>query len=176
MGDTPVHVDLLIDPPLDQWFRQALVELWTDVANAGGAVGFVPPVTIADVEAVAGDALDAVAVGHDHLVVATIGDEPVGLAFLTHRPGPLFRHWATIKRLQVHPGLQGRGIGSRLLDAAHDAARRLGLEALHLTVRGRTGTEKFYEDKGYEVVATIPDMIRVAPGEYRDELYLVKRL
>lgn len=176
MSDEGPLVDFLLDPPLDDRMRRALVRLWTDVANAGGAVGFVPPVTTAEVEEVAGDALAAPAAGRGHIMVAAVGGTPVGLAFLEHRPGPLFRHWATVKRLQIHPTFQGRGLGARLLGAVHDAARALGLEALHLTVRGGTGTEDFYQRRGYDLVATIPGVIRVAPGDDRAELYLVKKL
>jgi len=38
------------------------------------------------------------------------------------------------------------------------------------------GTESFYLRRGYEMVARIPAMIRVAPGDDRDELYLIKQL
>ncbi|HEV8529445.1 MAG TPA: GNAT family N-acetyltransferase, partial [Actinomycetes bacterium] len=34
-----------LDPPLTDDLRAAIVALWVDVTNAGGAVGFVPPVT-----------------------------------------------------------------------------------------------------------------------------------
>ncbi|HVL65166.1 MAG TPA: GNAT family N-acetyltransferase [Actinomycetota bacterium] len=176
MPDEALLVDFLFDPPLDDRLQSSLVDLWTEVANAGGAVGFVPPAAREDVEEVARRAFAGVTDGPDHLVVASIGDEVVGLAFLTHRPGPLFRHWATVKRLQVHPTLQGKGIGGRLLDAVHAAAVDLGLETLHLTVRGGTGTERFYESRGYRIVAEIPDVIRLRPGDDRDELYLIKRL
>ncbi|MDQ4065698.1 MAG: GNAT family N-acetyltransferase, partial [Actinomycetota bacterium] len=63
-----------------------------------------------------------------------------------------------------------------LLDAIDDYAIALGLEQLHLTVRGGTGTEAFYMRHGYEHVATLPAIIRVAPGDDRDELYLIKKL
>ena len=155
-----------------------LVDVWVDVSNAGGAVGFAPPppeVTVADVAPVAAVAFEAVRAGRDHLVVAYSRDI-VGFVFLEHRPGPLFRHWATVKRLQVHPDAQGRGIGTELLAGCHEFGRELGLEALHLTVRGGTGTEAFYEGLGYELIATIPDAIRLSPDDTRHELYMVKRL
>lgn len=155
------------------------MEIWVDVSNAGGAVGFAPPppeVTFDDVAPVAAAALRSVEEGRDHVVVACDVETIVGFAFLEHRPGPLFRHWATIKRLQVHPEEQGRGIGRALLRACSDSARELGMEALHLTVRGRTGTESFYEDEGYELIATIPQAIRLSEEDTRDELYMVKRL
>ncbi|HEV2756481.1 MAG TPA: GNAT family N-acetyltransferase [Actinomycetota bacterium] len=172
-------VELRLDPPLDDETSRALVRVWVDVSNEGGAVGFAPPppaVTAEDVAPVADAAFRSVREGRDHIVVAYDGGAIVGFAFLEHRPGPLFRHWATVKRLQVRPDAQGRGIGRALLEGCHDFARELGLEALHLTVRGGTGTESFYEGLGYELVATIPEAIRLAPDDTRPELYMVKRL
>ena len=165
-----------LDPQLDDTLVRSLVELWTDVSNAGGAVGFVPPVTTDDVEPLAEKTFGRVKAGDDHVVVAFAGEVPVGFLFLERRPGNLFRHWATIKRLQVHPSQQGRGIGGELLEAAHVFARDLGLENIHLTVRGRTGREAFYERYGYKLHARLPNVIRVAPDDTRDELYMIKDL
>lgn len=155
---------------------RSLTELWRDVSNAGGAVGFVPPVTTADVEPLAAKTFGRVKAGDDHLVVAFAEEVPVGFLFMERRPGNLFRHWATIKRLQVHPSQQGRGIGAALLEAAHSLARDMGLENLHLTVRGGTGTEAFYERHGYQLQARFPNVIRVAPDDTREELYMIKNL
>lgn len=173
MSENGPIVDYLLDPLLDDKLKAGLVELWADVANDGGTVGFVPPVTPDDVREIAEVAFRRVEIAEDHLVVALIADEPVGMVFLEQRPGPLFRHWATIKRLQVHPSLQGKGIGKRLIEATHHLARGIGLERLHVTVRSGTGRESFYQQHGYEVVAQIPGVIRVAPGEDRDELHLI---
>ena len=165
-----------LNPRLDEALRSTLIDLWVDVTNAGGAVGFAPGVDSADVTPLATTAFDRVERGDDHIVVAYEDGEPVGFAFLEHRPGPLFRHWATVKRLMVHPSLQGAGRGHRLLEGVHDKARELGLEQIHLTVRGATGTEAFYERHGYVIQARIPDVIRVAPDDTREEIYMVKRL
>ena len=173
------RVEFALDPPLDEAAVHRLVGIWVDVSNAGGAVGFPPPppeVTRADVAPMAEVALRSVRDGRDHLVVAYDDDRLVGFAFLEHRPGPLFRHWATVKRLQVHPDDQGRGIGTELLRASERLARSAGVEAFHLTVRGGTGTEAFYVREGYELIATIPEAIRLAPSDTRPELYMVKRL
>ena len=165
-----------LDPKLDTELQEALLELWTDVSNAGGAVGFVPPVTPDTVRQTADIAFRRIRDGEDHLIVAFDRDRLVGFLFLEQRPGALFQHWATIKRLQVHPTLQGVGLGGKLLEETHRLAETLGLESLHLTVRGGTGTEAFYTRHGYETVARIPDVIRVAPDDTRDELYMIKKL
>ncbi|MDQ3982091.1 MAG: GNAT family N-acetyltransferase [Actinomycetota bacterium] len=172
-------IEFRLDPPLDEATTRRLVEVWVDVSNSGGAVGFPPPppdVTYEDVAPVADSAFRAVHEGRDHLVAAYDAGEIVGFAVLEHRPGPLFRHWATVKRLQVHPDSQGRGIGTELLRACHRFGKSIGLEQLHLTVRGGTGRESFYEAHGYEEIARIPDAIRLGPGDTREEIYMVARL
>lgn len=165
-----------LNPPLSAALRAELVSIWADVSNAGGAVGFSTGVTVEDVLSVAAPALDAAGDGDNHLLIAYRDEEVAGFLFLVHRPGPLFRHWVTVKRLQVRPTLQGNGIGGALLDQAADVGRRLGLEQIHLTVRGGTGTEAFYERHGYRVIATIPEVIRLGPGDDRDEIYMLRRL
>ena len=169
-------LEVLFDPPLDDALVARLTRLWTEVANAGGAVGFVPGVTEADIVPVASAAFARVRDGSARLVIAYESVDPIGLAFLEHRPGPLFRHWVTVKRLQVAPHRQGQGIGAAMLEAITEWAVQSGLEQIHLTVRGGTGTETFYERFGYKVVARIPGVIRLAKGHTVEEIYMVKRI
>lgn len=166
-----------LDPELAPGLTNKLETIWLEVGNAGGSVGTPIPATKADVKVLSNNAFRSVVEGDDHLVVAYQDGEPVGFAFLTHNPGPLFKHWAIVKRLQVLPELQGRGIGSALMTEITKLARdELRLEQLQLTVRGKTGTESFYERFGYEIVGRIPDAIRVAPGDDRDMIYMMSRL
>jgi GNAT superfamily N-acetyltransferase len=172
-----VNLTFELDPQLTPELVDRLEDIWLAVGNAGGSVGTPLPATIDDVRKLSTKAFRDVREGTDHVVVAFDADVPVGLAFLIHNPGDLFTHWAMVKRLQVHPDRQGNGIGSALMTAIIDFARdRLGLEQLQLTVRGKTGTESFYERFGYVVAGRIPDAIRVAPGDDRDMIYMVTRL
>ncbi len=165
-----------LDPSVDA-LADELIALWVDVSNAGGAVGFVPPVTESDVRPIAEEAFAKAAGDWSHLLVAFEQGRSVGFCFLEFRPGPLFHHWATIKRLQIHPSFHRRGYGRAFLARVEEiASKQLGLEQIHLTVRGGTGTEAFYLGAGYEEVARIPGLIRVAPGDDRDEIYLIKYL
>ena len=166
-----------LDPQLTPELIDRLEGIWLAVGNSGGAVGTPMPATIDDVRKLSSKAFRDVSEGSDHIVVAYRDSTPVGFGFLAHHPGDLFTHWAIVKRLQVDPALQGKGIGSALMTAITELARdRLGLEQLQLTVRGKTGTEAFYERFGYEVVGRIPDAIRVSPGDDRDMIYMMTRL
>ncbi|GAA3337518.1 hypothetical protein GCM10020358_14070 [Amorphoplanes nipponensis] len=64
-----MSLSFVLDPPLTDALRADIVALWTDVTNAGGAVGFVAPVTRDQVRPVAEAALAGVAAGPDRLLV-----------------------------------------------------------------------------------------------------------
>ena len=167
-------MDLQVEhgPALTPSLRAELVATWVDATNAGGALGLVAPATAEDAEALAAPMWDRLLAGVDDLVVGRLDGRVVGWFVLESRGGPLSPHWRTVKRLQVHPDQQGRGYGAALLEQAAVVARRLGLEALHLTVRGGTGTEAFYAARGYREVGRLPRALRLGPGDDRDEIHM----
>jgi GNAT superfamily N-acetyltransferase len=161
---------------VDDVLRGQLLALWTDVSNAGGAVGFVPPVVQDDVAPVLSRLLDGVHSGRDVLAVLTVDGATAGWAALVGSLSPLRRHWATVLRVQVHPSRQGQGLGRVLMTGVHDIARRRGWEFLTLTARGGTGVDAFYRGLGYREVGRLPGAIRVAPGDDRDEILMHRPL
>jgi GNAT superfamily N-acetyltransferase len=110
------------------------------------------------------------------LAVLTVDGTTAGFATLVGSTSPLRRHWATVLRVQVHPGHQGQGLGRVLMGGVHDIARARGLEFVHLGARGGTGVDAFYRGLGYTEVGRVPGAIRVAPGDDREEILLVHRL
>jgi predicted N-acetyltransferase YhbS len=162
----------------DPALRAQLLDTWVRVTDAGGAVGFTAPADPAEVAATLDSALRRVARGQDTLGVLRRGSggPAVGMGILVVSQSELRRHWRTVLRVMVAPELQGTGAGRTLLEGLHDLARELGSEHLVLSVRGGTGTERFYERFGYEQVGRHPAAIRLAPGDDRDELLLYKRL
>jgi GNAT superfamily N-acetyltransferase len=157
---------------VDDALRGELLTCWTDVSNAGGAVGFVPPVTEDDVAPVLARLLEGVDSGRDVLCVLTVDGRTAGFAALVGSSSPLRRHWATVLRVQVHPSHQGGGLGRALMAGVHRIARDRGWEFLSLTARGGTGVDAFYRGLGYREVGRLPGAIRVAPGDDRDEILL----
>jgi dUTP pyrophosphatase len=153
-----------------------LVDLWTAVSNAGGAVGFVPPVEARDVRPLAAEALERVRAGADDLVVARLDAVLVAFGFLVTNEWPLYRHWATVKRLQRHPSRPRMGAAGRVLGELEQAARDRGLERVVLTVRGGTGTERFYLRHGYRLDARLPERLLIDDGDLREELVMSKPL
>jgi GNAT superfamily N-acetyltransferase len=149
-----------------------LLDMWVAVVDAGGAVGFTAP---ADREAVARTLrgqLRRVREGRDALGVLRHAGRVAGMAFLVESGSPLRRHWRTVLRVMVHPEHQGAGAGRLLLEGMHGVARDLGLEQLLLSVRGGTGTERFYERFGYVEIGRHPAAIRLAPDDQRDEIVM----
>jgi GNAT superfamily N-acetyltransferase len=165
-------VSFVLDPPLTDALRAQIVALWVDVTNAGGAVGFVAPVSEDAVRPVADAALAGVASGVDRLLIGVDDERLVALLFLTDNRFVLKAHWRVLKRVMVVPGSQGRGYGAALMREAAAVATRLGLAALQVTVRDGHGLDRFYRGLGYREVGRIPGALRVAAGDDRDELLM----
>jgi GNAT superfamily N-acetyltransferase len=165
-------VSFVLDPPLTDALRAQVVTLWADVTNAGGAVGFVAPVTEETVWPVADATLAGVASGVDRMLIGVDGGRLVALLFITDNRFPLKAHWRVLKRVMVVPGSQGRGYGAALMREAAAVVTRLGLAALQVTVRDGHGLDRFYRGLGYREVGRIPGALRVAPGDDRDELLM----
>ncbi|WP_328329906.1 MULTISPECIES: GNAT family N-acetyltransferase [unclassified Streptomyces] len=163
-----------LDPRMDARLRDEVAALWADVSNAGGAVGFVPPVTSDDVRPELIKHLTAMAEGRVRLLAGRDESGTVAAtAFLTLNTHRLMRHWIWLYTVMVHPSHQGKGYGRDLMAAAADAARTLdGIEAIRLTCRGGTGVDRFYESCGYKEVGRVPQAIRVAPGDDRDDIMM----
>lgn len=174
-------LEFSVDPALTAQLRADILDCWTAVSQAGGAVGFVPPVTREAIAPTADLAFAGVDGGRDRLVV---GREPgagphapgrlAALAFIVDGGHGLCRHWRTVKRVMVHPDFQGAGHGAALMSAVEQAARAMGLEMLHLDCRSGTGLDEFYKRSGYEEWGRFPRALRVGEDDYRDlvNLYL----
>jgi GNAT superfamily N-acetyltransferase len=170
-----VSLTFTLDPAITPDLRDGLLDLWTDVSDAGGAVGFVPPVHRETIRPELVKHFVAMAEGRARLLVGQDEARRVAaaafLAFNTHR---LMTHWIWLYTVMVHPRHQGRGYGRDLLAAAADAARTLdGIEAIRLTCRGGLGLERFYASCGYKEVGRVPGAIRVAPGDDRDDVFML---
>ncbi|MFF2923193.1 GNAT family N-acetyltransferase [Streptomyces celluloflavus] len=161
-----------LDPSVTSELRDGICALWTDVSNAGGAVGFVPPVTPEDVRPDLLGHLAAMAEGRERLVVGRdAAGRVLATAFLNLNSHRLMRHWLWVYTVMVHPSQQGRGTGRELMTAVADAARTLdGITGIRLTCRGGTGISRFYAACGYKEVGRVPGAIKVADGDLRDDV------
>jgi GNAT superfamily N-acetyltransferase len=161
-----------LDPVLTDEVREQIVALWVEVTNAGGAVGFVPPVTARDVQPTADASFDGVNAGLDHLLAGFDDGRLVALLFIADNRFNLKAHWRVLKRVMVAPGSQGRGYGKAIMAEAARVGTAMSLTGLHITVRDGQGTDAFYKSLGYSQVGRMPGAIRVAPGDDRDEILM----
>jgi GNAT superfamily N-acetyltransferase len=160
------------DPDLTPELRRRIVTLWTDVTNAGGAVGFVAPVDEQEVRITAEAAFAGIEDGHDRLLVGYEDERPVAFLIFTSNRFALKSHWCTLKRVMVQPDCQGSGHGVAIMREAERLGRAAGWDALHVTVRGGLGLERFYQRCGYREVGRLPGALRLAPGDDRDEVLM----
>ncbi|MFE4019931.1 GNAT family N-acetyltransferase [Streptomyces sp. NPDC059101] len=161
-----------LDPAVTPEVRDGICALWAEVANAGGAVGFVPPVAPKDTRAGLVRHLAAMADGRERLLVGRDGGGRVAAtAFLTFNWHGMSTHWLWVYTVMVRPALQGRGVGRALMAAVADAARGIdGIIGLRLTCRGGTGLSRFYEACGYQEIGRAPRAIKLADGDFRDDV------
>lgn len=166
------------DPPSTPGLEDGVSTLWAQVVNAGGAVGFVPPVTADDTRGEVATYVAEVAEGRARRLVGFDGPGEVKatahLVFNSHR---LMRHWVWLYTVMVHPDLQGQGVGRELMDVAERAVRGLdGVRAIRLTCRGGMGLERFYESCGYQEAGRVPGALKVGEDEFRDDVTMWRTL
>jgi GNAT superfamily N-acetyltransferase len=171
----PAPLTFQLDPPVTPALRDEILRLWTDVSNAGGPVGFVAPVTSEEIRPELVKQFVAMVEGRSRLLVGRDGaGAVVASVFIAQNTHRLMRHWVWLYTVMVHPDRQGHGYGRDLLDAAAAAARTLpGITAIRLGCRGGHGLENFYASCGYKEVGRVPDAIRVAEGDLRDDITML---
>ncbi|MFG2195474.1 GNAT family N-acetyltransferase [Streptomyces sp. NPDC048639] len=170
---TPLTFDL--DPEMTRELRDGVCRLWADVSNAGGAVGFVPPVTADDIRPELVKHLAAMSDGRTRLLVGRDErGEVAATAFFTLNTHRLMSHWCWLYTVMVHPAHQGKGYGRALMAAAEEAARTgegmEGIQGIRLTCRGGENLERFYAACGYKEVGRVPGAVKVAEDDYRDDV------
>lgn len=161
-----------LDPETTPELLDSVCTLWADVSNAGGAVGFVPPVAKDDIRPELLKHLAAMTEGRTRLLIGRGADGAVAAtAFFTFNTHRLMRHWCWLYTVMVHPSHQGNGLGRALMAAAEDAARDMdGIQGIRLTCRGGTGADRFYERCGYKEVGRVPGAIKVGDDDFRDDV------
>lgn len=162
------------DPPVTRELCDGISALWAAVTNAGGAVGFVPPVDAQDVRPELLRHLAAMEGGRTRMLVGRDEEGAVAAtAFLAFNGIDIKRHWCSVYTVMVHPAHQGKAYGRELMAAVEKTARGVdGITALRLTCRGGLGLERFYGSCGYEEVGRVPGAIKVADDDLRDDVIL----
>jgi GNAT superfamily N-acetyltransferase len=154
--------------------RQALIDCWIEVANAGGAVGFAfPPVDAKQVGPAADRLFADLDPDYSRVLLAEVGGVLAGWLNLSRHRDRLVPHWGTVNRVQTHPHFRGRGIGIALMNEVRRIARdEMGLEQLRLGARGGERLEGFYSRLGWTEIGRWPGALRFPSGD-RDEVLML---
>ncbi|MDH2388375.1 GNAT family N-acetyltransferase [Streptomyces sp. HNM0663] len=170
--------------------REQLAECWLGVANAGGAVLAPefgrPPVRAADVSLAVDRLLGHLDPRSARLLVAVAPEAETeteteaaveaavaGWLIVRRDMHPLVAHCGVVNHVQTHLKHRGRGIGVELMRRVRDVAREeMGLERLRLSTRGGMGLEGFYRRLRWVEVGRWPGLLRLAPGDDRDEILM----
>lgn len=159
--------------------REAAVDLWVRVNDAGGSVGFLPGAVRRDVAAALDRHLDDVHERRSLLCVLREPDESLlGIGFWEHSRGFPHDHVGGLKRLMVDPAAQGRNFGRMLLGGMVGIARRElpWVELLRLDYRGGLGLGEFYARSGWTEVGRLPRGLRLSATDYRDDVAMARRV
>jgi acetyltransferase len=108
-------------------------------------------------------------------LVAVVGDRMVGNAILHFYQGPV-RHRAEV-RIFLAKDFRGRGLGTKLMQALIDQAKRRSLYLLEVQVVSNLVNDiKAMQKVGFEVKCTLEDYFMLPDGELRDVVILLLRL
>jgi GNAT superfamily N-acetyltransferase len=174
----PVFRWLLSPSDVGPVTRSELATCWSEVSNAGGAVGFpFLPVTLDEVTAATERLVETLDPQTLRLLTALQGDELLGWLTLELNRSRLTAHWGRVGRVQTALTHRGTGLGRALMkEVARSARDDLGLEQLHLELRSGQGLEGFYELCGWQEIGRWPAALRLAPGDDRDEVLMMLNL
>jgi GNAT superfamily N-acetyltransferase len=155
-----------------------IARCWRDVSNDGGAVGFpFPPVEIDEVTEATKEMVASLGPLHRRLLIAMMDNDLAGWLMVSGNDAPQTSHWAVVRRVQTNLAFRGLGIGRALMkEASRSAAQDLGLDSLHIEVRGGEGLEDFYQSLGWIEIGRWPASLRFGIDDYRDSVLMALSL
>jgi GNAT superfamily N-acetyltransferase len=143
---------------------------------AGAPVGFLWPFSAADAHKYFADLVPAVDTGKRIVIVAKTEGRIVG-AMQLDLDMPLSQpHRAAGRKLLVHDSVRKRGVGTALMYAMEDEARKAGRTLVDFVALAGGAPEKLYVGIGYKVAGVIPDCDHLPDGTLCSASVLYKRL
>jgi ribosomal protein S18 acetylase RimI-like enzyme len=114
----------------------------------------------------------------EDVIVATVDRVVVGYARLgRHLPVPANDHVLHLQALAVATGARRSGIGSQLVEATIDEARRRGARKLGLRVLSTNSRAiRLYERYGFREEARLKEEIRLPDGSLADDVWFALAL
>jgi acetyltransferase len=142
-----------------------LAFLLIDAVRNGASVGFLDNITTQEAEQYWQSVMQSVADSTLWLWVAEQNDQVLGTVQLSPCLKPNGRHRAELCKLLVLSAAQGRGISTRLMQAAEGHARKKNLKLLFLDTHTGSKAELMYQHWGWTKSGLIPNYATTPNGE-----------
>lgn len=168
-------MDLMELRSSDRDWMPALGELFFDVIDGGGSLGFLEDIDEAQMREYWEGVFDQLGPRH-RLWIAREGDRALGTVQLSICGKPNGRHRAEVQKLMVHRDARRRGLAAQLMAALETAARGQGLSLLVLDTEAQSAAETFYQSQGFQRTGEIPFFATSPQGELRATALYWKRL
>ncbi len=159
----------------DREWMPALGELFFDVIDGGGSLGFLEDVDEGQMREYWEGVFDQLGPRH-RLWIAREGDRALGTVQLGVCGKPNGRHRADVMKLMVHRDARRRGLAVTLMATLEQAAREAGLTLLVLDTEAQSPAEHFYQAQGFQRTGEIPFFAASPQGELRATALYWKRL
>ncbi len=156
--------------------RAGLGKLLRDVVENGASVGYVLPVSTADIDVYWQGVAADVATGSCKLLVARDDDDIVGTVQLVFAGKPNGRHRAEVQKLLVHSAARRLGIARCLMTRAEEVAAAESRELLVLDTETGSGGHRLYASLGYAVAGEIPRYAIGTSGGWTPSTFMYKFL
>ena len=163
-------------PPVGTSDLHALARILVDASGSGEAVSFLAPLTLEQAADWCQTTLSQSGPGAVFLVARDAG-EIVGTVQLQPARAPNQPHRAEVAKLLVASRSRRAGLGSRLMRAIEEAARRYGFRLLTLDAKRGTAANRPYRRLGWIHAGTIPRFAFDSDGAtLHDAVVLYKEL
>lgn len=152
-----------------------LTQVLLDCVEGGASVSFMLPLDRGAADAFWRGVAAGVARGERTLIVAEDDGVIVGTVQLITDMPPNQPHRAEVAKLLVHRRARGTGVGRRLMEAVHEAARLQRRTLLVLDTASATA-ERLYERLGWQRAGVVPDYALLPGGGLCATTFFYKRI
>ena len=161
------HAVELLTPQQAQARRVALVDLLVDAVEDGASVGFVWPMTRTKAETWWEETLASHARGERLILAAEARGRLDGTVQLIPTPKENQAFRADLSKLLVRSSARRQGLGTALMRAAEDEARRIGRTLLILDTEAGSAAERLYTRLGWTRYGEVPAYATCADNRSR---------
>lgn len=164
-----------LTPPVSDSDLLSLARLLVDAVESGAAVSFLDSLTLDGAQEWWRGTI-AAAPASAIFLVARDAEGIAGTVQLHPAWAPNQPHRAEITKLLVHRRSRGTGLGTQLMQAVEDAARRNGFTLLTLDAKTGGSAERLYRRLGWTSVGIIPRYALDPDGTPHDAVFFYKEL